>query len=748
MKIGQRIILVSGALVFIVLLCQSMISQMMIRNEIKSLIESRMEDETNLKADSFRQLVQRTTQDLSVMRSHKSFEDYFVSTDFEDSDGMNDAESMLEAFFLRIARVNPQYKKMQLASTAGGPFLQIADMQRVEQYDKYDFSKVTEGFERNLAEIQENPSSSAGVVHRVIQDEKDGWVLLSAGALTSDGRLVGLLWLHQPIDGYIKRTFSNLQSADIDYSITNDKGALVAHTNDLEPEILNGFVEETLPDWMLIKKRLPDLGLTVTLGSEKSKVFAVLSKLLWVGAAVLLATMVVVILVLGFIARGITKPMALMERAAAKLAEGDIDQDIAFHSKDEIGQLADNFRKMIAAIKDKTEVAGQIAKGNLEVQVEAVSDVDVLGKSMISMKESLRAMQADLEATIERQKAGDMDVRCHPDGFEGAYAKLLTGVNDTLDAVIKPILEGIDIMQQYARGDLSQEMRALPGKQIVLTQGLNGIRDNLQALIAEGVRLSKEAENGNLKARGDISKFEGGYREIIGGINNIIENILKPVQEAVECLARMAEGDLTGNILSSYKGDYAMMKESMNTTLSALNETLSQITVVADQVAIGANQVSHASDSLSQGATKQASAMEETTAAMTEMGSQTTQNADNATEANRLGTVVRESADKGNREMKRMLNAMDEINRASGDISKIIKVIDEIAFQTNLLALNAAVEAARAGVHGKGFAVVAEEVRNLAQRCAKAAGETTELIEGSVQKVANGTEIANGTAKA
>ena len=162
----------------------------------------------------------------------------------------------------------------------------------------------------------------------------------------------------------------------------------------------------------------------------------------------------------------------------------------------------------------------------------------------------------------------------------------------------------------------------------------------------------------------------------------------------------------------------------------------------AEQVASASEQLSAASQQLAEGSSEQASSLEETSATLDESNSMLQQTADNTAKATEIAQVAAKASDKGSQEMKEMMASMKQIKDSSGELSKIIKVIDDIAFQTNLLSLNAAVEAARAGEAGAGFAVVAEEVRNLAQRSAKAAQDTTEIIEKNVQLSESGVNVA------
>ncbi len=266
----------------------------------------------------------------------------------------------------------------------------------------------------------------------------------------------------------------------------------------------------------------------------------------------------------------------------------------------------------------------------------------------------------------------------------------------------------------------------------MLIQPLSSIRSLAQALAAGSIH--------------DTKKLNFTSRDEIGMVAKDLDSMLDTLQNTASLTERIAKGDLTVDV--TLASDQDQLGQALQLMTENLGEVLGEVQTAGEQIASGTSQVSGASQSLSQGATEQASSLEEITSSMVQIVSQTRQSSENAASANRLAGEARETAKKGNQLMQQMVKAVGEINQAGQSISRIIKVIDEIAFQTNLLALNAAVEAARAGQHGKGFAVVAEEVRNLAARSAKAAGETAELIESSVSKGENGVQIADNTASA
>lgn len=241
----------------------------------------------------------------------------------------------------------------------------------------------------------------------------------------------------------------------------------------------------------------------------------------------------------------------------------------------------------------------------------------------------------------------------------------------------------------------------------------------------------------------EIKKFyDDEMGEVVDGINEMVESVKKQADIA----EKIAAGDLTVDIKPRSEADvlaysFIDLVEKNNDVLSGIKESTMQVTA-------GAGQVADASQALAQGSTEQASAIEQVTASMEEIANKTKANAEQATTADNIVHEVKEGATRGNNQMQDMMVAMNEINESSDKISKVIKVIDDIAFQTNILALNATVEAARAGVHGKGFAVVAEEVRNLAEKSASAAKETSDMIQDSISRVKHGTELASDTSDA
>ncbi|WP_050739177.1 methyl-accepting chemotaxis protein [Acetobacterium bakii] len=593
----------------------------------------------------------------------------------------------------------------------------------------------------------------------------------------------------------------------------------------------------------------------------------------------------IVFLILGFILQrtssSMTQSILRIKHMITEMSMGHLGLRLNMENKDEIGEMAGSMDRFAGELQDVViGTMKQISDGDLSADIKPKDAQDEIRPALIQTIESLRSLIAEATMLSEAAVEGQLDIRVDVNAFNGGYREIMEGLNDTLEAVVKPLhmagnyverigngdipakiietykgdynglkesinscidglealKEGNQVLSLMRKNDLSQkvegnylgiygeigksinsvhsqllaivnvanniakgELRDLEelkevGKRSendVLVPSLIGMIENIAMLVNETDEMAQVAVEGNLDHRGDARKFPGEFARVIMGFNETLDAVTAPIQEASIILNELSAGNLntmmTGNyrgghdqikrdlnqtivflkryvdeitgklraigqknldqeITTAYLGDFQAIKTDLNNITTSLSDTMTEINVAAGQVETGARQISDGGQALAQGTTEQASAIEELTASIEEVAGETKRNAINANEANERAIEVRTSAEVGNEQMEKMILAMAEINDSSNNISKIIKVIDDIAFQTNILALNAAVEAARAGQHGKGFAVVAEEVRSLAARSAEAAEETIGLIEGSIGKVKIGTKIASETA--
>ncbi|MBB3455533.1 methyl-accepting chemotaxis protein [Rhizobium sp. BK313] len=406
-----------------------------------------------------------------------------------------------------------------------------------------------------------------------------------------------------------------------------------------------------------------------------------------------------------------------------------------------------------AANKQGNNDANRANRKAFQAEIDAVVQAD---------KAALATVDADITAfreTILWVVLGIMVVGIGAGAGLGIYigtAHLSRPIRK-VTATIKQVAEGnFDIEVPFAgRADEIGEMAAAVD---IFKQNGNAVRrmnaeetamraksDDLQSSMSLVVAA---AASGDFSRRIDKDYGDVNLNRFAGNINELLVSVDTGVGEVRRVIASLADGDLTQTMRGEFQGAFAELQQNVNATLATLKSTMREVRETTGSINSNTYELRHASDDLSKRTEQQAAALEETSAALDQITAVVQSSTERAQEASVMVTEAKENAARSGTVVRNAVDAMGRIEQASGEISQIIGVIDEIAFQTNLLALNAGVEAARAGEAGKGFAVVAQEVRELAQRSATAAKDIKALISKSGDQVQVGVKLVQATGEA
>ncbi|NIY70898.1 methyl-accepting chemotaxis protein [Marivivens donghaensis] len=450
-----------------------------------------------------------------------------------------------------------------------------------------------------------------------------------------------------------------------------------------------------------------------------------------------------------------------------KDVEKDIRKDLPNFSVDRlVGTCVDDFhvnpahqRRMVASLTETYN--GTLSVGGHHYAFMGTPRFNAEGKligvfvewqdqtSVVNNVNEGKALAAEFEMMARKHTEGFISVTADSAKFGEEFSRVVDGVNEMVKAHIDTKKKAIGFVTDLANGNFDTELEQFPEEKAFINVALEGVRERFRGVVREAERMGQSILRGDLDVQANTEGFSGEFRTLLGTLDGISNHVSAVIEEIENLSNSIVQGRLDVNVdTRRFEGAYGSIMRAFEGSFGSLNSTFNTINTQVGQIVSTVDQMSRASQSLATNSQIQSSSVDEVSSSTEETESQVKSNATAAGSARDLVVGASVVASDGKVKIGEMVNAMDGIRASSQDIAKIIKVIDEIAFQTNLLALNAAVEAARAGQHGRGFAVVAQEVRNLAGRSAKAARETSELIESASSRVQEGVRIADETSSA
>lgn len=425
----------------------------------------------------------------------------------------------------------------------------------------------------------------------------------------------------------------------------------------------------------------------------------------WISlAGILSGVLLLIIIIVIVMSKMVITPLQNVQKVTANILNtGNFSLRMDVNSNDEVGQTAKAINELLTqiglALQEANGTVKAISEGDFSQRISGdyQGDLELLKSGINQSTDNIASVMNELAKVMKAMKDGVYDIEIKSNNASGRYATMILDAQQAMTETNQVITEINQVMMDMQRGVFQTRVE--------------------------------------IEAQGELNTLKQRINESMIALDNAITDITHVV-------TAQSEGDLTQNISNEYQGDLLQLKNAINQSIEKLAFTVSQAVQSANIVQSEALGLSKDAIHLSAQVQQQAAAIEETSATMEEMNSAVQNNTENAKLASQVVEKVQTEALQAGSVMKRTIEAMDSIQTSSHQIASIVSLIDGIAFQTNLLALNAAVEAARAGEHGRGFAVVAGEVRNLAQKSADAAKDIKKLIDSSVQRIDQGTQLA------